>query len=181
MNYKKALLYAIPIIIGGFIIFRVAFAQGNKIIPTPKPDPNDNDGDDNFPLKNGSRGTRVRELQTALVKNDPMSLSVYGIDGVFGSETEAAVMAALGKRTVDNQAEIDKIKGGVSVSVFPLKRGSKGSKVKELQNALLKKNASILPKYGADGDFGSETESAVKTITGKTTVDSQAELDAIKK
>lgn len=42
-----------------------------------------------------------------------------------------------------------------------LKRGSKGSYVTLLQTLLLNRNYS-LPRYGADGDFGSETEKAVK-------------------
>lgn len=46
---------------------------------------------------------------------------------------------------------------------FPLKKGSKGSKVKKMQQALISKyGSSILPKYGADGDFGSETVKALK-------------------
>ena len=46
---------------------------------------------------------------------------------------------------------------------FPLKKGSKGSKVKKMQQALISKHgSSILPKYGADGDFGSETAKALK-------------------
>lgn len=45
---------------------------------------------------------------------------------------------------------------------FPLKRGSRGSRVVTLQNALIRKYGSgILPKYGADGIFGSEVESAL--------------------
>lgn len=63
---------------------------------------------------------------------------------------------------------------------FPLAKGSKGSKVKELQKAILSCSSYYLPKYGADGDFGSETESALVQITGKKIVDSQAELDSIK-
>lgn len=42
-----------------------------------------------------------------------------------------------------------------------LKRGMNGSDVKELQTALITLGYN-LPKYGADGDFGSETEAAVK-------------------
>ena len=45
---------------------------------------------------------------------------------------------------------------------FPLKRGSKGNRVTQLQNALVKKyGAWILPKYGADGMFGKEMEAAL--------------------
>ena len=50
-----------------------------------------------------------------------------------------------------------------SSSGFPLKSGSKGDKVQKMQQALIRKyGSSILPKYGADGDFGSETAKALK-------------------
>ena len=72
--------------------------------------------------------------------------------------------------------------GGVKPSVtkyFPLRKGSKGGKVKELQQALLGYDSNILPKYGADSDFGSETESAVQSVLGKKTIDSQDDINAI--
>lgn len=48
---------------------------------------------------------------------------------------------------------------------FPLKKGSRGERVRKLQEALITKHgAGILPKYGADGDFGTETESALKKL-----------------
>jgi hypothetical protein len=56
---------------------------------------------------------------------------------------------------------------------FPLKKGSKGDNVRRLQNALLKLNPSALPKYGADGDFGNETEGWLQVQTGKTTCTAQ--------
>lgn len=47
---------------------------------------------------------------------------------------------------------------------FPLKKGSRGERVKAFQNALIAKyGKSILPKYGADGDYGSEMEAALKS------------------
>lgn len=47
-------------------------------------------------------------------------------------------------------------------SVFPLKMKSKGTLVKDVQLALIKKyGASILPKYGADGFYGTEMETAL--------------------
>jgi hypothetical protein len=56
-------------------------------------------------------------------------------------------------------------------SGFPLKRGSKGEKVQLLQEALIAKyGKNALPKYGADGDFGSETISALKKAGLPTTV-----------
>jgi hypothetical protein len=72
--------------------------------------------------------------------------------------------------------------GGKKPSVtkyFPLKRGSKGGKVKELQQALLGYDSKILPKFGADSDFGGETESAVQVVLGKKTIDSQDDIDSI--
>lgn len=42
-----------------------------------------------------------------------------------------------------------------------LRRGMKGDDVKELQESLMKIGYA-LPKFGADGDYGSETESAVR-------------------
>jgi peptidoglycan hydrolase-like protein with peptidoglycan-binding domain len=55
---------------------------------------------------------------------------------------------------------------------FPLKKGSKGPNVKSLQEALIAKyGKSILPKYGADGDFGSETVSALTKVGYPITID----------
>jgi hypothetical protein len=47
---------------------------------------------------------------------------------------------------------------------FPLKKGSKGELVRTLQQTLINQfGASILPKYGADGHFGSELIAALKS------------------
>ena len=64
--------------------------------------------------------------------------------------------------------------GSSSSSGFPLKKGSKGTLVTNLQNALIKKyGASILPKYGADGGFGSETVNALASKGFPTIVTSE--------
>lgn len=48
---------------------------------------------------------------------------------------------------------------------FPLKKGSKGENVRKLQEALITKyGKTTLPKYGADGDFGSELLNALKKL-----------------
>jgi hypothetical protein len=48
---------------------------------------------------------------------------------------------------------------------FPLSKGSKGANVKALQEALIAKyGKAILPKYGADSDFGSEMVAALKKV-----------------
>jgi hypothetical protein len=56
--------------------------------------------------------------------------------------------------------------GAVVVPAEPegLQRGDEGSAVRKMQEALLLWYADALPLYGADGDFGSETEMAVKAF-----------------
>jgi len=57
-------------------------------------------------------------------------------------------------------------------SDFPLHKGSRGAKVKAFQQALIAKyGASILPRYGADGDFGNEVLNALKKEGLPSTVD----------
>ncbi len=55
--------------------------------------------------------------------------------------------------------------------VFPLKMGSKGPEVADLQRYILKEyDANALPLFGADGQWGSEMNSAVKTYLMKDSV-----------
>ena len=49
------------------------------------------------------------------------------------------------------------------VKPMPLKKGSKGVAVKTLQTALISLGYN-LPRFGADGDYGNETETAVKAF-----------------
>lgn len=59
-----------------------------------------------------------------------------------------------------------------TTGIFPLKRGSKNAKVKALQQALITKFGNgILPKFGADGDFGTETATALKKAGLPATID----------
>jgi hypothetical protein len=60
---------------------------------------------------------------------------------------------------------------------FPLKKGSRGALVKDLQNALLSLGRKEVGT--PDGVFGSNTEKGLKAETGKTSVDSQSELDTL--
>lgn len=65
-------------------------------------------------------------------------------------------------------------------SIWPLKRGSKGNEVKKLQQALIAAyGTGILPKFGADGDWGSETDGAVKAKLNRSQINSEAELNTI--
>ncbi len=60
----------------------------------------------------------------------------------------------------------------VSKDEFPLKRGSKGEKVRALQEVLIAKyGKQILPRYGADGDFGVEMSAALKKLKFPATIE----------
>lgn len=54
----------------------------------------------------------------------------------------------------------------IVITISDLKRGAYGANVKQLQEMLLKVGES-LPKYGADSDFGAETEKALKSFQEK--------------
>lgn len=69
---------------------------------------------------------------------------------------------------------VDGIVGQKTRAALPtLKKGSKGEVVKLVQRALIYLYSCKLPKYGADGEYGEETEAAVKAFqkTNGLTVD----------
>ena len=74
---------------------------------------------DNFPLKKGSKGARVGQVQSLLLKIDKKLLPKFGADGDFGSETEGAILKVLGKKTVDSQADIDRLNVIYNKKTFP--------------------------------------------------------------
>jgi len=97
------------------------------------------------------------------------------IDAVLKNMSETyhdtAVINTQPKSTTSKTATSTPARSTVS-DEFPLKKGSKGNNVKLLQEALIAKyGKSILPKYGADGDFGSETAGALQKINYPTTMD----------
>lgn len=64
---------------------------------------------------------------------------------------------------------------------YPLAKGSRGDLVKRLQNAILKLDSSALPKFGADGLWGNETESALKRLNLPTVINSVTDIQNIEK
>lgn len=89
------------------------------------------------------------------------------IQPVIPNETKKPPIQPFNPKPYTPPADTDAHSGGSSSSSrndsFPLKKGSKGDMVRQMQQALIDKyGASILPKYGADGDFGSETVAALK-------------------
>lgn len=59
---------------------------------------------------------------------------------------------------------LDEYRGKVDPEPDGLKRGDSGPEVEAMQQLLLKWDPNCLPECGADGDFGKETEDAVKAF-----------------
>ena len=129
-------------------------------------------------LRRGDKGNAVKKLQEDLMKAGE-ELPHFGADGDFGIETEAAVKSFQEKHglTVDGiagpktLAKLEEVlnqdnQSGSSGSSELLRRGAKGEAVKKLQEDLMKAGEE-LPRFGADGDFGIETEAAVKSFQEK--------------
>ena len=118
-------------------------------------------------IKRGNKGTAVKEMQQLLIAAG-YSLPRYGADGTFGAESEAA----LRDFQTDNGLSADGICGPKTWAALQdngaggtIRRGSKGEAVKEMQQLLMAAGYG-LPKYGADGSFGAESEDAVRKFQG---------------
>ncbi len=78
-----------------------------------------------------------------------------------------------------SQSEYINTSSGASTTGFPLQKGSRGAAVKVLQQALMQRYGNdILPKFGADADFDSETEIALKS-KGHPTVLNESEYKSL--
>jgi peptidoglycan hydrolase-like protein with peptidoglycan-binding domain len=135
-------------------------------------------------LKKGSRGDAVKDLQKLLYDSGAFALTCnYGvpevfIDGVFGDDTEAAVKAFQRQKFL----KIDGIVGdltwqvlsGVSDGNLPiLRKGTKGELVSRVQQRLL---ISGDYKGNIDGDFGTATETAIKSLQKRTKLSVDGEI-----
>ncbi len=124
------------------------------------------------PLKNGSRDaegeTAVQDLQARLIELNYLSGKA---DGIFGPGTEAALIAFQEKNGLEKTGIADEatVKALYADSVIPmptpeptpLAKGAKGDGVKEIQTQL--KLYGFL-SGGADGDFGANTDRALKAF-----------------
>lgn len=123
-------------------------------------------------LKQGARGSCVKELQTALNK---AGHSAGSVDGSFGPKTRSAVIGFQKKHGLSVDGVVGPQTWGkllfskraapkpspTECSKSTLRRGSKGSCVTELQNRLARASFAV-GRYGPDGDFGGGTQAAVK-------------------
>ena len=114
-----------------------------------------------FPtLRQGSRGNLVKYLQFML---STMGYSVGSMDGIFGSNTAAAVRAFQQANGLDADGIVGRRTwyklNNLTPQASTLRRGSFGAEVRYLQQKLYSK---LYPVGTIDGIFGTNTENAVK-------------------
>jgi peptidoglycan hydrolase-like protein with peptidoglycan-binding domain len=125
-------------------------------------------------LHQGSVGPQVKSLQQTLIAS---GINVVGgADGIYGAATVAAVSAFQTARGLAVSGEVDAptlaaLSGAPAAAAAPaataavpgdLALGAKGDAVKALQQALA--TAGVFVPGGADGTFGSGTQTAVKNF-----------------
>lgn len=142
-NTNKIIAGALGVV--GLILI-LKYFKGKKSEPTPSPEPTPEptptpSAKDNFPLKKGSKGARVSQVQSLLLKIDKNLLPKFGVDGDFGSETEAAVLKVLGKKTVDNQADVDRLNFIYNKKTFPYVTPNE-----DIKSPIIK-NTGIIPPF----------------------------------
>lgn len=99
----QKILFALPIVVGVYLIVRQFTKKPKQPIPAPEPGvvtgTTSGGSSDSYPLGVGSRGANVTRLQKAILAVNSGLLPRYGADGIFGSETKAALQSLLGKTT----------------------------------------------------------------------------------
>lgn len=144
----------------------VTKTKGHTVAVISVPNANSNDGS----LKRGSKGAKVKELQTKLNKVGNNLV----VDGSFGSATEKAVkdfqkkygLAVDGIVGPNTTKKLDEVitSNPKPVATATLKKGSKGENVKTLQRNL---NEVLGTNINVDGSFGPNTETTVKAFQKK--------------
>lgn len=120
-------------------------------------------------------GKKSSGWKTALWIILPLAAALFAIWLINRPKRKGAVQATDSKKGSDNSKPIQ-----ADPSAFPLKQGSRNALVKQLQNALIATyGSSVLPKYGADGDWGTETNTAVKGKLGITSIGSQDDFNKV--
>jgi hypothetical protein len=124
---------------------------------------------DSFPLKRGSRGTRVRQLQQALAERHGIDMTSYGgIDGEFGPGTASALMKA-GYDEVIYENTFKAIVGGSTL----VSSSAAMTQAKSLYAAAREKNVAgvinALKAFKSTGDYAA-VNSYYKDLFGRTIV-----------
>jgi len=114
---KNILLYGLPLAAGGAFLYwylrkskvkklnTPATTPPNNVNPSKEPNPSVINSNNIYPLKSGSKGPLVVELQTIL--------GGLTLDGKFGPKTQAALLKAYGKTQIDSAADFNNFKAKV--------------------------------------------------------------------
>jgi hypothetical protein len=120
---KKLIWYSLPILVGGFLIYKqFSRGSGKKDVPQPPQTGGGGSGTGTggtgtggessaYPLRNGSKNSTVGSLQSLL--NTALSCSgktLLVVDNSFGSKTETALSSLTGKTSISNSAEFEAVK-----------------------------------------------------------------------
>ncbi|KAA0546100.1 N-acetylmuramoyl-L-alanine amidase [Bacillus sp. BGMRC 2118] len=153
--------------------FRSGQDSGETPAPNPTPPPPQVKGVTvKLPLGEGDSGQFVKEVQQDLIQAG-FPLPRFGADGVFGNETEVAVMrfqrkyglmvdGLVGTNTLNKLNQVlgePRPATEFSLPAGVLRRGDRGEEVKQLQRAL--KQINFDPGQ-IDGIYGNNTEDAVR-------------------
>jgi len=122
MNNTKKIIAGFAAVVGVYLIYTYfKKPKGDKRIePSPVTPPSIfPSSDDRYPLKKGSKGKNVTQIQKLILGIDPTLLSKFGADGDFGGETEAAVEKLLGKKVV-GASDYNRLLDMYNRKVFPV-------------------------------------------------------------
>ena len=116
-------------------------------------------------LRSGSRGDKVKELQSQLNRHRDTGASVIDEDGKFGDKTETALRAFQAREGLPVTGQADAATLAALEAPPAMKRGERGEDVRALQRLLNHaRRAAGLPAISTDGNFGGDTESALRAF-----------------
>jgi hypothetical protein len=120
----------------------------------------------NYPIKKGDRGADVETIQLAL----GISPDTKGF-GYFGNMTESKLMAKIGKKTVDDENDLNQIvpplRGNLKAIFEKLRKGGELSKLEREQiNKGIGKLKNVFQTV--KGIFGKKGDSVLDSASGNT-------------
>lgn len=115
---KKLIWYSLPILVGGFLIYK-QFSRGKRSgedvpqppVPTPPIGGGGTPATSTYPLSRGSKNSTVGSLQSLL--NTALACqgkTLLVVDDNFGSKTEAALSSITGKTSIGSSSEFEAVK-----------------------------------------------------------------------
>ena len=133
-------------------------------------------------LRRGDSGAEVKKMQELLLTRG-YNLGDYGADGDFGSSTYEALKQFQANHNITADGEYGPVSRAILEKPFNrgyLQNGDSGEEVRAMQLLLLKAGYSV-GSAGADGDFGSGTEAAVKAFQKKAGLNVTGKYDSTTK